>query len=55
MQNPISMDATDSRAVSAEIGARLRQAMRLETAIPTRIEVLLERLRAAERVPGRSD
>lgn len=55
MRNPISINASESRAISAEIGARLRQAMRSEPEIPTRIEALLERLRAAERMPGLSD
>lgn len=55
MWNPISIDAAESRAISAEIAAGLRQAMRLEAEIPTRIEALIERLRAAERMPGHSD
>lgn len=45
---------SESRAISAEIGAGLRQAIGPEAEIP-QIVVLLERLRAAERMPGHSD
>lgn len=49
MRNPASIDTTQSRAIVAEIGERLRPLMRVEKELPPSLKSLLERLASETR------